>query len=130
MNLVRVGAIGCGYWGPNLIRNFVEIPGSEVVAIADLQQEAVNRMLERFPQIKTATDTSAAALLSQQQQTVSAEDFAAIQQALTAQNQGPVQVQDQTGKPVVTAEESRDTIRLVLAEKRSAREGRRVELSD
>lgn len=55
------------------------------------------------PQIKTATDTSAAALLSQQQ-TVSAEEFAAIQQALTAQNQGQVQVQDQAGKPVVTAE--------------------------
>lgn len=55
------------------------------------------------PQIKTTTDTSAAALLSQQQ-TVSAEDFAAIQQALTAQNQGQVQVQDQAGKPVVTAE--------------------------
>jgi flagellar hook-length control protein FliK len=55
------------------------------------------------PQIKTATDASAAALLSQQQ-TVSAEDFAAIQQALAAQNQGQAQVQGQTGKPVVTAE--------------------------
>jgi len=55
------------------------------------------------PQIKTATDTSAAALLSQQQ-TLSAEEFAAVQQALTAQNQGQVQVLDQTGKPVVTAE--------------------------
>lgn len=55
------------------------------------------------PQIKTATDTSAAALLSQQQ-TVSAEDFATLQQALTAQNQGQVQVQDQAGKPAVTAE--------------------------
>lgn len=55
------------------------------------------------PQIKTATDTSATALLLQQQ-TVSAEDFAAIQQALTAQTQGQVQVQDQTGKPVVAAD--------------------------
>ncbi len=55
------------------------------------------------PQIKTATDTSAAALMSQQQ-TLSAEEFAALQQALTAQNQGQVQVLDQTGKPVVTAE--------------------------
>lgn len=55
------------------------------------------------PQIKTATETSAAALLSQQQ-TVSAEDFATIQQALMAQNQGQAQVQDQAGKPAVTAE--------------------------
>ncbi|MBS4046697.1 MAG: flagellar hook-length control protein FliK [Alphaproteobacteria bacterium] len=55
------------------------------------------------PQIKTATETSAAALLSQQQ-TVSAEDFATIQQALVAQNQGQAQVQEQAGKPAVTAE--------------------------
>ncbi len=55
MKVVRVGAIGCGYWGPNLIRNFVEIPGAEVVAISDLSQEAMNRMLARFPQIQTAT---------------------------------------------------------------------------
>jgi len=55
------------------------------------------------PQIKTATETSAAALLVQQQ-TVSAEDFATIQQALVAQNQGQAQVQEQAGKPAVTAE--------------------------
>jgi predicted dehydrogenase len=55
MNLVRVGAVGCGYWGPNLIRNFVEIPGAEIVAIADLQQAQLNHVLERFPQVKTAT---------------------------------------------------------------------------
>lgn len=55
MTDLRIGAIGCGYWGPNLIRNFVEISGAQVVAIADLQQESLNRMLERFPQIGTAT---------------------------------------------------------------------------
>ena len=31
MTELRIGAIGCGYWGPNLIRNFVEIPGAVVV---------------------------------------------------------------------------------------------------
>ncbi|WP_341899214.1 flagellar hook-length control protein FliK [Ferrovibrio terrae] len=47
---------------------------------------------------KTATETSAAALLPQQQ-TVTPEDFAAIQQALVTQAQA-----QQGGKPVVTAE--------------------------
>lgn len=77
-------------------------------AAADLPEELAKAAapvaplpLAADPQIRTTTDTSAAALLSQQQ-TVSTEDFAAIQQALTAQNQG--QVQEQTGKPVVTAE--------------------------
>lgn len=55
MTDLRIGAIGCGYWGPNLIRNFVEIPGAQMVAIADLQQEQIDRMMERFPQIGQAT---------------------------------------------------------------------------
>ncbi len=39
MNKTRVGVIGCGYWGPNLIRNFNEISSSEVVGVADLREE-------------------------------------------------------------------------------------------
>jgi len=55
MTDLRIGAIGCGYWGPNLIRNFIEIPGAQVVAISDLQQESLNRVMQRFPQIEIAT---------------------------------------------------------------------------
>jgi predicted dehydrogenase len=55
MTDLRIGAIGCGYWGPNLIRNFVEMPGVCVIAVSDLQQEPMNRMLQRFPQIERAT---------------------------------------------------------------------------
>lgn len=55
MTDLRIGAIGCGYWGPNLIRNFIEIPGAQVIAIADLQQEPLNRMMQRFPQIEAST---------------------------------------------------------------------------
>ena len=28
---VRVGVIGCGYWGPNLVRNFARHPESRVL---------------------------------------------------------------------------------------------------
>ncbi|MBP9500640.1 MAG: Gfo/Idh/MocA family oxidoreductase [Candidatus Promineofilum sp.] len=55
MTDLRIGAIGCGYWGPNLIRNFIEIPGAQVIAISDLQQESLNRVAQRFPQIEVAT---------------------------------------------------------------------------
>ena len=27
---VRVAAVGCGYWGPNVIRNLAEIPGFDL----------------------------------------------------------------------------------------------------
>jgi predicted dehydrogenase len=55
MTDLRIGAIGCGYWGPNLIRNFVEIPGAHVIAISDLNQEPMDRMMQRFPQIESCT---------------------------------------------------------------------------
>jgi predicted dehydrogenase len=35
MKRVAVGVVGCGYWGPNLIRNFCACPGTEVVAACD-----------------------------------------------------------------------------------------------
>ena len=34
--MLKVGVIGCGYWGPNLIRNFVQINETEVARVADL----------------------------------------------------------------------------------------------
>jgi len=33
MERIKVGLIGYGYWGPNLLRNFAEIPNSEVVVV-------------------------------------------------------------------------------------------------
>ena len=36
MKKLSVGVIGCGYWGPNLIRNFTACPLTEVVAVCDV----------------------------------------------------------------------------------------------
>jgi predicted dehydrogenase len=55
MTDLRIGAIGCGYWGPNLIRNFVELPGVHVVAVSDIQQEPLTRIRQRFPLIENST---------------------------------------------------------------------------
>ena len=55
MNRLKIGAIGCGYWGPNLIRNFVEISAADLRAIADLDQGQLDHMTTRYPQIKVAT---------------------------------------------------------------------------
>lgn len=56
MNEIRVGVIGCGYWGPNLIRNFVENPNAKLVAVADLDDERLAAMKARYPQIQTTKD--------------------------------------------------------------------------
>jgi predicted dehydrogenase len=56
MGTLKIGVIGCGYWGPNLIRNFVEIPNSDVVAVADLDEERLSFIQSRFPQIIITRD--------------------------------------------------------------------------
>lgn len=46
MDKLAVGVVGCGYWGPNLIRNFSACPQTEVAAICDADParlEAVGR---------------------------------------------------------------------------------------
>lgn len=56
MNKFRMGVIGCGYWGPNLIRNFVEIPGADMVAVADLDEGRLGHIRSRYPQIQLTQD--------------------------------------------------------------------------
>jgi len=52
---LKVAAIGSGYWGPNLIRNFIEMPDATVAAVADLDPERLTAIRSRFPQIGTLT---------------------------------------------------------------------------
>jgi predicted dehydrogenase len=53
---VRVGVIGAGYWGPNIVRNLHEAPGAEAVAVADLSQERLDAISKRFPAVRVTTD--------------------------------------------------------------------------
>ena len=52
---IRIGVIGCGYWGPNLIRNFIEIAEADVVTVADLRPERLDYIASRYPTVKTTT---------------------------------------------------------------------------
>jgi len=56
METIRIGIVGCGYWGPNLIRNFVELPGSEVAAVADLRESRLRHVRSKYPGIQTTRD--------------------------------------------------------------------------
>jgi predicted dehydrogenase len=56
MDTIKLGVIGCGYWGPNLIRNFVEITDSEVVIVADLKEERLAHIKSIYPNIITTKD--------------------------------------------------------------------------
>ncbi len=53
--MIGIGIIGYGYWGPNLVRNFAETPGSKVVAVSDLRQERLRLAGLRYPGTKLTT---------------------------------------------------------------------------
>jgi predicted dehydrogenase len=55
-NVINIGVIGCGYWGPNLVRNFSEASGARVKTVSDFKLELLTRMQARYPTIQITTD--------------------------------------------------------------------------
>ncbi len=53
--VVNIAVIGYGYWGPNLVRNFAETPGLNLVAVSDLDPEKLAVVSKRFPAVRTTT---------------------------------------------------------------------------
>ena len=51
--MIRIGVIGCGYWGPNLIRCFSEAPGSSVEMVCDLRADRLAPLRKRYSAIQT-----------------------------------------------------------------------------
>lgn len=53
-----VAVIGCGYWGPNLVRNFNQLPISKVKYCCDLDQARLKHMRSLYPDVITTNDYS------------------------------------------------------------------------
>ena len=51
--MIRIGVIGYGYWGPNLVRNCMEAKGSQVVCVSDLREDRLALVSTRYPRVKT-----------------------------------------------------------------------------
>src|SRR5436853_1792106 len=56
MSSINVGVIGCGYWGPNLLRNFAENESAQLRWICDLDEQRLASMSRRYPVARTTTD--------------------------------------------------------------------------
>ncbi|HKO63038.1 MAG TPA: Gfo/Idh/MocA family oxidoreductase [Pyrinomonadaceae bacterium] len=50
--MIKVAVIGYGYWGPNLVRNFMDAPASTVAAVCDLRPERRDLVHSRYPSVK------------------------------------------------------------------------------
>ena len=52
---ISVGVVGCGYWGPNLLRNFRNLPGCEAKVICDLDIKRLNHLKALYPEVEICT---------------------------------------------------------------------------
>ena len=62
--MIRVGVVGYGYWGPNLVRNFLANRQFEVVAVSDTRPVAREAAARSYPMVRIfehATDLLARA---------------------------------------------------------------------
>jgi len=55
--MIRLGVIGYGYWGPNIVRNFSGHQDCKVVAVCDKNSVALARVLGRHSGVRVTTES-------------------------------------------------------------------------
>lgn len=53
---MRIAQLGAGYWGPNLIRNFLRVPGVQSFQVGDPDERQLAKVRGMFPQLQTGGD--------------------------------------------------------------------------
>jgi predicted dehydrogenase len=54
--MIRIGVIGYGYWGPNIVRNFHIHDSSQVVMVCDKSPKCADRLRKAFPSMPFSVD--------------------------------------------------------------------------
>jgi len=54
--MIRVGVIGYGYWGPNIVRNLHSLDTTRVEMVCDKSCSALARVAKTYPSVKTVSD--------------------------------------------------------------------------
>ncbi|MGH7943305.1 MAG: Gfo/Idh/MocA family protein, partial [Limisphaerales bacterium] len=53
---IKIGVIGCGYWGPNLVRNFRSLPECRLKMMSDLSEPRLAHLKSIYPEVEGVTD--------------------------------------------------------------------------
>jgi predicted dehydrogenase len=53
---IVVGVVGCGYWGPNLVRNFKSLPNCNLKAMCDLSEARLKHLRSLYSDVDGITD--------------------------------------------------------------------------
>lgn len=54
--MIKIGVVGYGYWGPNLVRNFMSLGASDVAVVSDLDPKRLARVSALYPTVRVTTD--------------------------------------------------------------------------
>ncbi|HXI71742.1 MAG TPA: Gfo/Idh/MocA family oxidoreductase [Verrucomicrobiae bacterium] len=55
---IKVGVVGCGYWGPNLVRNFRSLPDCDMKMMCDLSEKRLSHLRSLYPEVEGSSDYS------------------------------------------------------------------------
>jgi len=57
-DVLKVGVIGYGYWGPNIVRNFSGIDHAAVAMVCDSNPATLSKVLKNYPQMRVTSDSN------------------------------------------------------------------------
>src|SRR5437867_8917515 len=55
-NQISVGVVGCGYWGPNLVRNFRQLPECSLKLMCDTSEARLAHLKSLYPEVEGHKD--------------------------------------------------------------------------
>jgi predicted dehydrogenase len=53
---IKVGVVGCGYWGPNLVRNFRSLPDCDLKIMCDISEQRLMHLKSLYPEVAGETN--------------------------------------------------------------------------
>ena len=54
--MLNLAIVGVGYWGPNLVRNFISAKNSHILKVCDINKERLNIIQSKYPSLETESD--------------------------------------------------------------------------
>ena len=53
---IKVGVVGCGYWGPNLVRNFRSLSDCHLKMMCDISEKRLAHLQSLYPEVGVSSD--------------------------------------------------------------------------
>src|ERR1044071_7723101 len=50
---IEIGVVGCGYWGPNLVRNLRQAQDCQLKVLCDVSEQRLNHLGRLYPEVST-----------------------------------------------------------------------------